>query len=107
MKPFAKLFVWAAIGLATFSMGCAQMNESSTAGSTGGAGSAMSTTSGGTASLENTGPKRVSQGTQGDSLKACLSRIPSDASAGQRMVAEGTCHRDANDRTPIESVPGQ
>jgi hypothetical protein len=26
-----------------------------------------------------------------DSLKACLARIPADASAGQRMMAEQTC----------------
>ena len=101
MKPFAKLFVSASIGLATLCIGCAQMNG----GSTGGAGSPAS--SSGTVSIENTGPKRVSQGTQGDSLKACLSRIPSDASAGQRLIAEGTCHRDAANRTPIDSVPGQ
>ena len=103
MKPFAKLFVWASISLATLSMGCAQMNGSSTSG----AGSATSTTSSGAVSIENTGPKRVSQGTQGDSLKACLSRIPSDASAGQRMVAERTCERDAENRRPIDAVPGQ
>ena len=103
MKPFAKLFVWASIILATLSMGCAQMNG----GSTSGAGSATPTTSSGTVSTENTGPKRVSQGTQGDSLKACLSRIPSDASAGQRMIATGTCERDAANRTPIDVVPGQ
>jgi len=103
MKPFAKLFVWASISLATLSMGCAQMNG----GSTSGAGSETPTTSSGTVSAENTGPKRVSQGTQGDSLKACLSRIPSDASAGQRMVATRTCERDAANRTPIDVVPGQ
>ena len=99
MKPLAKLFLWVSISLATLSMGCAQMNG----GSTSGAGSATP----GTVSIENTGPKRVSQGTQGDSLKACISRIPSDASAGQRMVATGTCERDAANRTPIDLVPGQ
>jgi hypothetical protein len=103
MKPFAKLFVWVSISLATLSMGCAQMNG----GSTSGAGSATPSTSRGTVSIENTGPKRVSQGTQGDSLAACLSRIPSDASAGQRMIATGTCERDAANRTPIDVVPGQ
>lgn len=102
MKPFAKLFVWVSISLATLSMGCAQMNGSSTSR----AESATPTTSG-TVSIETTGPKRVSQGTQGDSLKACLSRIPSDASAGQRMVAERTCQRDAENRRSIDAVPGQ
>lgn len=37
---------------------------------------------------------RASAGTQGDSLDACLSRIPKDASAGQRMLAESSCQRD-------------
>lgn len=54
-----------------------------------------------------TGPGRVAAGTQGDSLEACLSRIPSDASAGQRMLAERTCRRDAMNRQPIEAVPGK
>lgn len=103
MKPFAKLFVSASIGLATLCMGCAQMNG----GSTERAGSPTSATSSGTVSIENTGPKRVSQGTQGDSLKACLSRIPSDASAGQRMIATRTCERDAENRSSIDAVPGK
>jgi len=103
MKPFAKLFVWALIGLATLSMGCAQMNGGSPAGKE----SSEPTTSNSGISAVNTGPKRVSQGTQGDSLDACLSRIPSDASAGQRMIATGTCERDAANRTSIDVVPGQ
>ncbi len=37
---------------------------------------------------------RASSGTQGDSLEACLARIPADATAGQRMLAEETCARD-------------
>lgn len=37
---------------------------------------------------------RASAGTQGDSLDACMSRIPKDASAGQRMLAESSCQRD-------------
>lgn len=37
---------------------------------------------------------RASAGTQGDSLDACLARIPTDATAGQRMLAEETCARD-------------
>ena len=89
MKPFTKLFVWAAIGLFTLSLGCAEMNGGSTSGA------ASSDPSNGSASPETTGANRVSQGTQGDSLAACLDRIPSDASAGQRMIAEGTCQRDA------------
>ena len=37
---------------------------------------------------------RASAGTQGDSLEACMSRIPKDASQGQRMLAEESCKRD-------------
>jgi hypothetical protein len=37
---------------------------------------------------------RASAGTQGDSLKACLARIPSDATTGQQMLAEESCKRD-------------
>ena len=37
---------------------------------------------------------RSSAGTQGDSLDACMARIPTDATAGQRMLAEETCARD-------------
>lgn len=37
---------------------------------------------------------RASAGTQGDSLEACMGRIPSDATAGQRMLAEESCKRD-------------
>ena len=37
---------------------------------------------------------RASAGTQGDSLEACVARIPSDATAGQRLLAEESCKRD-------------
>ena len=36
----------------------------------------------------------AASGTSGDSLAACMARIPKDASAGQRMLAEGICKRD-------------
>ena len=41
---------------------------------------------------------RVSSGTQGDTLEACMGRIPKDASAGQRMLAEESCKRDQANR---------
>ena len=41
---------------------------------------------------------RVDSGTQGDSLEACMARIPKDASAGQRMLAEESCRRDQANR---------
>lgn len=37
---------------------------------------------------------RASAGTQGDSLEACLARIPAGATVGQRLLAEETCKRD-------------
>lgn len=37
---------------------------------------------------------RASAGTQGDSLEDCVARIPKDATAGQRMLAEESCQRD-------------
>lgn len=37
---------------------------------------------------------RASAGTQGDSLKVCMTRIPADATAGQQMLAEESCKRD-------------
>ena len=36
-----------------------------------------------------------------DSLEACLAKIPSDASAGQRALAEETCHRNASARDAV------
>jgi hypothetical protein len=33
-------------------------------------------------------------GVQKDTLQACVGRIPSDASSGQRMLAEQSCQRD-------------
>ncbi len=46
-------------------------------------------------------------GTAGDTLAACMARIPKDASAGQRMVAEGSCKRDEGGRQAIAAIPGQ
>ena len=46
----------------------------------------------GTATEKSSG--RVSSGTQGDSLDACMARIPKDATEGQRMLAEDSCQRD-------------
>jgi hypothetical protein len=35
-----------------------------------------------------------------------MARIPNDASAGQRMVAEQSCDRDEANRRPVQAVPG-
>jgi len=41
---------------------------------------------------------RAASGTEGDSLDACMARIPKDASAGQKMLAEESCRRDQENR---------
>lgn len=102
MKPFSKMFLCASIGLATLAMGCAEMKP----GATNGTGSSTSPSSNANISDINTGSSRVSTGTQGDTLEACLSRIPDNASDGQRMLATLSCERDARARTSIDAVPG-
>ena len=37
---------------------------------------------------------RVAAGTHGDSLDACMARIPKDATTGQQLLAEESCRRD-------------
>lgn len=51
-------------------------------------------------------PANPASGTQGDSLQACMSRIPGGATAGQRMMAEQSCQRDETARKSILAVPG-
>ncbi|OGW48053.1 MAG: hypothetical protein A2V62_07140 [Nitrospirae bacterium RBG_19FT_COMBO_58_9] len=47
----------------------------------------------------------ASAGAVEDTLQACMTRIPKDASLGQRLIAERTCARDDNDRKPFQSAP--
>ena len=103
MKPFSTMFLYASFGLATLTMGCAEMNG----GASGSAASPASPSSNAEATAATTGPTRVSTGTQGDTLEACISRIPSDATDGQRMIATMSCERDAKARTSIDAVPGK
>ena len=49
---------------------------------------------------------RIAVGAVEDTLKACMARIPKDASIGQRMIAEQGCGRDESDRKPFLAVPG-
>ena len=49
---------------------------------------------------------RIADGAVEDTLKACMARIPKDASIGQRMIAEQGCGRDESDRKPFLAVPG-
>ncbi len=51
-------------------------------------------------------PGPVAAGSFGDTLQACLNRIPKGASAGLRMMAKLTCVRDQENRQAIEAVPG-
>lgn len=53
------------------------------------------------------GPALVAPGAVEDSLLACLARIPKDASAGQRMMAEQSCKRDEGTREVAQAVPGR
>ena len=48
----------------------------------------------------------IAAGAAEDSFKACMARIPKDASIGQRMIAEQGCMRDESARQPFEAVPG-
>ena len=103
MKLSSKLFLCASFGLATLTLGCAETKTAATDGTA----TPASPTSSGNVSAVNTGPTRVSTGTQGDSLEACLARIPANSSDGQRMLATLSCERDAKTRTPIDVVPGK
>jgi hypothetical protein len=69
-----------------------------TDGSMGASGSG-STSSGSGATFGTTkNIERVAAGAVEDSLNACMARIPKDASAGQRMLAEESCRRDQANR---------
>lgn len=49
---------------------------------------------GGAASNSTRNIDRIASGAVEDTLNACLARIPKDASAGQKMLAEESCRRD-------------
>ena len=49
----------------------------------------------------------VAAGSVEDSLHACLARIPKDATAGQKMLAEQSCRRAEADRTPVPTSGGR
>ena len=48
----------------------------------------------------------VASGHYGDTLEACLGRIPSSSSDSQHMLAELSCQRDEENRQSIKAVPG-
>lgn len=47
----------------------------------------------------------VASGAVEDTLKACLARIPKDASIGQRMMAERSCQYDEGIRKTAQTAP--
>ena len=49
----------------------------------------------------------VAAGSVEDSLHACLARIPKDATAGQKMLAEESCRRAEADRVPVQTGGGR
>jgi hypothetical protein len=52
----------------------------------------------GTTGSSGTGINRIASGAVEDSLAACKGRIPDNASAGQKMLAEESCLRDQGAR---------
>ena len=48
----------------------------------------------------------VSPGAAEDTLKACLARIPEQATVGQRMLAEQTCEREEAIRKTYQGIRG-
>jgi len=67
--------------------GCASDGATETSG--GGSSSGSGATFGTTKNID-----RIATGSVEDNLDACMARIPKDASAGQRMLAEESCRRD-------------
>lgn len=55
---------------------------------------------------QSDGRSSVASGAAEDSQQACLARIPKDATAGQRMIAEHSCKRDQTSRQSFEDSPG-
>lgn len=98
-------FVFGIMTLTLMLSGCAQYGIGS--GKGGGAVSSSSPSGSSPAAALTTGPHRISAGSQGDTMEACLARIPQNATAGQKMLAEKSCERDRNYRHPIDQVPGQ
>ena len=47
----------------------------------------------------------VAAGAVEDNLQTCLARIPKDATAGQRMVAEQGCKQDHATRQSVQVLP--
>ena len=62
--------------------------------------------SGGSPPVVLTGePVMIAAGAVEDTLKACLARIPTDASAGQRMLATQSCEQYEATRKVSQDAP--
>ncbi len=48
----------------------------------------------------------IAPGAAEDTLKACLARIPQQATVGQRMLAEQTCEREEAIRKTYQGIRG-
>jgi hypothetical protein len=85
--------------------GCAsdgqmESSGSSSSMSSGGAPAKSSPTTSSAAAAESksmsqsSSQNRIAAGVEEETLDTCLGRIPKDATAGQKMLAEQTCRRD-------------
>ena len=79
---------------------------SSAASATAAGGSALPTKATAVNAAAAAGRSLSAAGTEGDTLQACMGRIPKDASSGQRTMAEMTCQRDHAAQRSITLVPG-
>jgi len=93
------------IFLALMVAGCAgedkmvSSDTSSSMASSGGAAMPSPTTSSAAAAesgsmSKSSSSSRIAAGVEEETLDTCLDRIPKDATAGQKMLAEQTCRRD-------------
>lgn len=55
---------------------------------------------------QSQGRSIVAVGAVEDTHRACLDRIPKEATAGQRMIAEDSCKRDQTSRQSAHEMPG-
>lgn len=58
----------------------------------------------GTRSSQERGLEQIADGSAEDTLKACLARIPADATAGQLLLAQQNCKQVEVDRTQQDKV---
>ena len=98
MKTVQSVMMMLFTALALLTAACATYDSGSPGSSTAPAAAIMS---GSPAAQTN-----ATSGTEGDTLQDCMARIPQDASAGLRMIAEQSCERDEANRKAIQAVPG-